>query len=130
MGAGLPVVQLVHSGAVGIGGQGVLLTGIGGSGQSTTCLLCLEAGLDFAGDDYTAFELVGGSSARVHSLYSSAKVDPVTLGRFPRLRQLVSNPHAATRRRSRRSSSWLAVSRATTSSWARTSTGSPGSSPR
>jgi hypothetical protein len=91
--AGRPV-QLVHSGAVGIGGQGVLLTGVGGSGKSTTCLLCLESGLDFAGDDYTAFELVGGSGARVHSLYSSAKVDPATLGRFPRLRHLVSNPHA------------------------------------
>ncbi len=86
--AGSPA-QLVHSGAVGIDGTGVLLTGAGGSGKSTTTLLCLRAGMDYAGDDYVAFEL--SSPPQVHSLYSTAKVDPPTLERFPELVPLVGN---------------------------------------
>jgi hypothetical protein len=85
--------QLVHSGGVGTGGDAVLLTGVGGSGKSTTTLTCLRAGLDYAGDDYVAFELPAepGGSPRLHSLYSSAKVDHHTLERFPDLRRLAAN---------------------------------------
>jgi hypothetical protein len=85
--------QLVHSGGVGIGDGAVLLTGVGGSGKSTTTLTCLEAGMDYAGDDYVAFELASrpGDAPRLHSLYSSAKVDHGTLERFPALRPLTAN---------------------------------------
>jgi hypothetical protein len=85
--------QLVHSGGVGVGDGAVLLTGVGGSGKSTTTLACLEAGLDYAGDDYVAFELPAGAgeAPRLHSLYSSAKVDHATLERFPALRPLTAN---------------------------------------
>ena len=85
--------QLVHSGGVGIGDDAVLLTGVGGSGKSTTTLACLQAGMDYAGDDYVAFELASapGGAPRLHSLYSSAKIDHATLRRFPGLRPLVAN---------------------------------------
>src|SRR5262249_58368179 len=47
-----PDRQLLHAGAVGAGEAGVLLAGAGGAGKSTTALLCVDAGLRYAGDDY------------------------------------------------------------------------------
>jgi len=82
-------LQPVHAGAVGRGGHGVLVAGNSGAGKSTTTLACLEAGLDYAGDDYV---LVDVESATVHSLYGTAKVEPENLGRFPALAPLVVNP--------------------------------------
>lgn len=80
--------QPAHAGAVGRDGRGVLLTGPSGSGKSTTSLACLAAGLDYAGDDYV---LVDTAAARVYGLYSTAKLEPDNMGRFPELRALVSN---------------------------------------
>ena len=65
--------QMVHGAAVGTPEGGVMLTGIGSSGKSTTALVCLGAGLLYAGDDHVAVdsELV----PFVHSLYNSAQLD-------------------------------------------------------
>ena len=66
--------QIVHAAAVGRSDGGLLVAGPGGSGKSTVALLCLQAGLSYAGDDYTAVSLA--PEAYVHSLYSSIKIGP------------------------------------------------------
>jgi hypothetical protein len=85
-------LQFVHGGAVGGGDAGVLLVGRGGSGKSTTTLLCLNAGMAYAGDDYCAVDC--SASPYVHSLYNTAKLLPQDLDRFPELRQRIWNPQA------------------------------------
>jgi hypothetical protein len=62
-------ITAIHAGAVALGDAAALLIGRGGSGKSTTALLCLEAGLDYLADDYCAF-----AGTTVYSLYSSAKI--------------------------------------------------------
>jgi hypothetical protein len=75
----------VHGAGVGLGSGGALIVGKGGSGKSTTALACLDAGLAYAGDDYC---LVGATETPyVHSVYSSAKLTPDSMLRFPRLQQ-------------------------------------------
>jgi hypothetical protein len=77
-------ITTIHAGAVAHNDAAALLIGRGGSGKSTTALLCLEAGLDFLADDYCAF-----TGTTVYSLYSSAKVhfsDAARVG-FIQLRQ-------------------------------------------
>jgi hypothetical protein len=76
-------LQLVHGGAVGIDGAGVLLAGKGGSGKSTTALLCVEDGMSYASDDYSVLQLEPGP--RAFGLYNSAKIRPQDLARFPHL---------------------------------------------
>lgn len=79
----------VHAGAVGRGGEGVLVAGKSGSGKSTSTLACLEGGLDYAGDDYVLLDARGAPAAEC--LYSTAKLVPDNLFRFPRLREQVTN---------------------------------------
>jgi len=85
-------LQFVHGGAVGENGRGVLLAGRGGSGKSTTTLLCLNAGMDYAGDDYCAVDC--NAPIYLHSLYNTAKLLPRDLDRFPELRQRIWNPQS------------------------------------
>ncbi len=75
-------LTMVHAAAVGRPDGGVLLGGSGGSGKSTTALLCLDAGLSFAGDDHVLVDVAGPV---VHSVYATGKVEPGTTARFPRL---------------------------------------------
>ncbi|HVG93896.1 MAG TPA: hypothetical protein VND21_05580 [Planctomycetota bacterium] len=82
-------LQVVHAAAVGTGGRGVLLTGRGGSGKTTTALLCVEAGWAYAGDNNLVLE--SGNRLRGHALYASATVRPGTLERMPRLRERLRN---------------------------------------
>lgn len=63
---------MVHAAAVGDDRGGLLLAGPGGSGKSSTALLCLEQGPGFLSEDYTLVEL--GSAPVGHSLYASAKL--------------------------------------------------------
>lgn len=63
--------QLVHAAAVATDDGAVLIAGSGGSGKSTTALTCLEASLDFLGDDYVVVSL---DPPTVHSLYATAKI--------------------------------------------------------
>lgn len=73
-----PTVQLVHAGAVALGGRGVLLVGIGGRGKSTTALACAQAGFSFLGDDLCVVESGAkdqGIPARVHGIYATAKLN-------------------------------------------------------
>ncbi|MGH9646862.1 MAG: PqqD family peptide modification chaperone, partial [Bryobacteraceae bacterium] len=82
-------LQFVHGGAVGTSAGGVLLTAKGGSGKSTTTMLCAEAGMQFAGDDYC---LADPRTGYLHSLYNSSKLKgPEDLKRLPDLTGLSRN---------------------------------------
>lgn len=83
-------LQLVHAAAVGNSNGGVLIGGKGGSGKSTTALVCLESNLSYIGDDYTLLGLESGPV--VHSLYNSAKLNSDHVQRFPSLLPKVANP--------------------------------------
>jgi hypothetical protein len=81
--------QLVHAGAVGTAEGGALLIGKGGSGKSTTCLLCLDSALLYLGDDYCLIST--DPLPYAHSLYSSGKVDAQDISRFTFLKSGLSN---------------------------------------
>ncbi len=82
--------QYIHAAAVGDERGAILLVGPGGSGKSTTSLLCAAAGMQFAGDDYCLADPAKGC---VYSLYSSGKLlGEVDLQRFPMLRGYSTNP--------------------------------------
>jgi hypothetical protein len=85
------LLQLVHAGAIGTERGGVLLTGKGGSGKSTTALACLASSLlSYVGDDYV---LIGNASGPyVYSLSNSAKLGPESLARVPHLAGKMDNP--------------------------------------
>jgi len=83
-------MQYVHGAAVGTERGGVLLVGKGGSGKSTTALLCAAAGLQYAGDDYC---LIDPSCAWAHSLYNTGKLKGAEdYARLPELKGLSTNP--------------------------------------
>jgi hypothetical protein len=82
--------HLAHAGAVGSGGRGVLLVGKGGAGKSTVALACLDAGMDYLGDDYCLIE--NGTVPYAHGLYGSGKLNPEDVALFPRLRPALGNP--------------------------------------
>jgi hypothetical protein len=84
-------LQPIHAGAVGRDDGGVLVAGGGGRGKSTTTLACLEGGFRYAGDDYVLADV---DAAFAHSLFSTAKLVPDNLHRFPNLEPLVSNADA------------------------------------
>jgi hypothetical protein len=71
---------LLHSAAVGTPGGGLLLAGVGGSGKSTMAAACLGSSLRVAGDDIVLVE--PGPAPRVHSVYSSIKLDQDALARL------------------------------------------------
>jgi hypothetical protein len=83
-------LQYVHAAAVGTEQGGVLLVGKGGSGKSTTALLCAAAGMQYAGDDYC---LIDPTHAWAHSLYNTGKLKgPEDYARLPELTGLSTNP--------------------------------------
>jgi hypothetical protein len=80
-------VQYTHAGAVGNARGGVLLAGKGGSGKSTTSLLCASAGMRYAADDYCLTRPgISDEDATVFSLYGTAKLKgPEDLERLPEM---------------------------------------------
>lgn len=81
--------QLLHAAAIGNADGAVLITGKGGVGKSTTALSALIAGCNYAGDDYVIVGLE--PEPTVFSLYSTAKLNPEQLERFPELAPMVEN---------------------------------------
>lgn len=74
-------IQPVHSGGIALGNNGVMLTGKGGSGKSSTCLSCLNhRELKYLGDDFMLVDCESGTDA--YSLYNVAKVEFENLKRF------------------------------------------------
>jgi hypothetical protein len=78
--------QLLHAAVVGTEHGGVLITGKGGIGKSTTALVCLEAGLTYLGDDYVVVALDPVPCA--YSLYCTAKLNEDQAERLPGLQKL------------------------------------------
>ena len=70
---------LLHSAAVGLGGEGVLIAGPSGSGKSSTALACVDAGFAFASDDYVLIDSAHPPNA--HLAYATAKVVRSSLDR-------------------------------------------------
>ena len=68
--------DLVHAGAVGIDGDGVLVVGPGGTGKSTTVLAAMQAGLSAVGDDYVLVDggSTPGSLPSAHALYNTMRL--------------------------------------------------------
>lgn len=68
-------IQLIHAAAVGYRNDGLLMSGLSGSGKSVASLACLEAGWNFLGDDFVA---IGPGqdedSIVVYSLYCTARL--------------------------------------------------------
>ena len=85
-----PDRQLVHAGAVGEDGRGVLLGGPGGAGKSTVALACVEAGMTFASDDYVL--LTAGPPAVAQTVYGTAKLDRRSLDALPELAGQIDPP--------------------------------------
>lgn len=74
--------QLVHGAFVDINGKGLLLSGKGGSGKSTTTVALVLNGNKTLGEDYL---LVNTKLKIAYSLYNTAKLDANGLKRFPEL---------------------------------------------
>ena len=81
--------QFTHAAAIGTPTGGVLLAGKSGSGKSTTALACLHSSLGYTGDDYCL--LATDDDPYVFSLYSTGKLDPDNVHRFPDLAPLIKN---------------------------------------
>jgi hypothetical protein len=79
-------VSLMHAALVARGDHGVLLAGKGGSGKSTSALVCTRAGLDFLGEDYAGLQFLPDGRVVGHSAYSSVFLDPAAMARFSELR--------------------------------------------
>jgi hypothetical protein len=82
--------HLLHAACVGTEAGGLLITGKGGVGKSTTALACLEAGMDYVADDYLVLQL--DPEPRAFSLYCTAKLDAQQMQRFPSLGALLACP--------------------------------------
>lgn len=78
-------MPLMHAGLVSKNGRGVLLAGAGGSGKSTSAVMCAYAGFDYLSDDLVGLELSADGRFVGHSLYNSTFMDPDHLKRFSQL---------------------------------------------
>lgn len=85
-------MTLLHGGVVTDGRHGILLTGPGGSGKSTTVAACLQAGLGVCGDDLIAVERLS-TGWLSHSAYDAVKLcDSSTIPAPPVLANAPSTP--------------------------------------
>jgi hypothetical protein len=80
---------LAHGAAIGSAEGGVLFTGPGGSGKSTTTAAAVLSGLQTAGDD---FVLLDPRGLEIHALYDAVKLDQDGLRRLPHFPAEVGNP--------------------------------------
>ena len=88
--------QFVHAAAVGTPDGGLLLTGKGGSGKSSTAISCLNSSLNYLCDDFCLIGQQNGMYS-AFGLYATAKlVGPEDLARFPFIAQHVWNPDRET----------------------------------
>jgi hypothetical protein len=79
--------RFVHAAAVATQDGGVLLAGRGGSGKSTTAMLCVRDGFQYAGDDYVGITI--DDTPRAQAIFTSAKLSASSLEWLPFLRAAV-----------------------------------------
>jgi len=82
-------IHMFHAGLVARDGLGVLIPGRERTGKSTVALSCVNAGMDYAGDDFVGLRRRADGTFVGHSMYGSACVALEHLARFPGL-----EPHA------------------------------------
>jgi len=70
--------HVIHSAGVGKGENGVLLSGSGGAGKSTTTAICLGNDFETTGDDYCAISAT--SPHKVFGIYGLIKLVPGAVG--------------------------------------------------
>jgi hypothetical protein len=78
-------MPLMHAGLVSKNGRGVLLAGPGGSGKSTSAVMCAYAGFDYLSDDLVGLEISSDGRFVGHSLYNSTFMEPDHLKSFSKL---------------------------------------------
>lgn len=71
-------LHVVHAAGVGVSDAGVMISGPGGSGKSTTTAICLQAGFQTTGDDYCIIS--ASEPPEIFSLYGLMKLVPGALG--------------------------------------------------
>jgi hypothetical protein len=71
-------LHLVHAAGVGVADKGVMISGPGGAGKSTTTAICLQAGFQTTGDDYCVVST--SQPPQIYSLYGMMKLIPGALG--------------------------------------------------
>ncbi len=81
--------QLMHAAAVGTDEGGVLITGKGGAGKSTTAVSCLLDGMNYLSDDYLIVKK--DPVPKVYSLYSTAKIGVEDREKFSELQSLAAD---------------------------------------
>jgi GT2 family glycosyltransferase len=80
--------HVVHAAAVGTEDGGVLISGKGGVGKSTTALACLAAGMKYVADDYLVVQL--DPEPRAFRLYGTAKLEVSQLRHFSMMQSLLA----------------------------------------
>lgn len=84
-------VAMIHSAAIGKNGQGVLLTGQGGSGKSTLTAAAVAAGWQTVGDDFTLLRIEPGK-VFAYPIYDILKLTGMAEELFADLLQNAINP--------------------------------------
>lgn len=84
-------LQVIHSGMIGENGAGIVVAGKSGSGKSTTSLVCLEAGMNYLGDDVLVMSGTKATGFDGHSVYNSNHILPHDVERFPLLKHHVNS---------------------------------------
>jgi hypothetical protein len=79
---------LAHAGAVGVGGEGVLIVGPGGGGKSSVALACVESGFEYAGDDYCF--VAASPRPAAFGVYGTGKVPAEDVTRYPNAARAVA----------------------------------------
>lgn len=80
---------LLHAASVGYLDKGLIIVGKSGKGKTSTALTALTTGkLSYIGDDYILLDQKKNPWAV--SLYSSAKLDSLTVKRFPELKKAIT----------------------------------------
>jgi hypothetical protein len=80
---------IVHAAAVGLPEGGVLITGKGGAGKSTTALACVGAGIQYAGDENVVIS--SSPEPYLHNLYCSGTLDADDIDRILAIKPYLSN---------------------------------------
>ena len=86
-------VQLVHAASLVFNNHGMLLTGAGGSGKSTTTAAALISGWSTAGDDFVLVKKFDQPVA--YCIYDTVKLSGMALDVMPEIAKLAVNPGRA-----------------------------------
>jgi len=91
--------QMLHGAAVDFGTAKILLTGVGGSGKSTTTAAAVHEGYKIAGEDFVIVNKIGDPKA--HALYDTLKLTGMALELFPDYAAKAVNPDRPTDEKAR-----------------------------